>query len=277
MKAAIYTRVSTREQAVEGYSLDAQRSVLTEYCHRNNYEIYNIYSAEGISAKDITHRPALLQLLKDADNHCFGVILVWKLTRFSRNLADLTVTCEKLDKAGISLVSYSEAFDSKTPAGRMIRSMLGTVAQFEREITGENVSITLHERARKGKRTCNEILGYDLSGTDSFTINPKEAEYVNYVHDQYIVRKSLTEVTALAKEKGFHGKRGQEPTSWAIFKILTCPVYAGYNSFKGKLYKGNHEPIRTVQQYNKVQKILIRQGKLTGRNRKYKIRIIPEK
>lgn len=274
--AAIYTRVSTREQALEGYSLDAQERLLVEYCQSRKYKIYKIYSDEGISAKDIKHRPGMLSLLLDAKEKKFDLIIVWKLTRFSRSLSDLTVTCEMLDKLGICLVSYSEAFDSATPAGRMVRSMLGTVAQFEREVVGENVSMAMLERAKQGKRTCSEILGYDPLGKDSFSINPKEAIYVNFAHDNFLIYKNITEVSDLCVERGFRGKRGAIPSPQTIEVILTRPQYAGYNVFQGQIYKGNYEPIRTVKSFNKVQRIILRQGSLYGRHRKSKIYILPE-
>ena len=175
-KVAIYIRVSTAGQAEEGYSLDAQERLLTDYCRARKYEIYQIYRDEGISAKDIIHRPGMLSLLEDAEDKKFDMILVWKLTRFSRNLADLAVACDKLDKRGVALVSYSEAFDSCTPAGRMVRSMLGTVAQFEREVTSENTRLGMLERAEQGKRTCSFVLGYDRDGKESLKIKEDEAE-----------------------------------------------------------------------------------------------------
>lgn len=276
IRVAIYTRVSTREQAAEGYSLDAQERLLTEYCMARKYNIYKIYTDEGISAKDIKHRPGMLSLLEDAKEKKFEIILVWKLTRFSRSLSDLTAACEMLDKLGIALVSYSEAFDSYTPAGRMVRSMLGTVAQFEREVIAENVYMGMLERAKQGKRTCHEAIGYDLLGKDSFTINPKEAAYVNFVHDSYLIRKCINEVTNLAIESGFTGKRGQLPRPGSITKILTSPVMAGYNVFGGKVYKGNYESIRTVAQFNRVQRLMIRQGNIAGRARKHPLYILPE-
>lgn len=273
---AIYIRVSTREQAEEGYSLDAQERLLNDFCKAKKYNVYKIYSDEGISAKDIEHRPGMLQLLADASEKKFDVILVWKLTRFSRNMANLMTACEKLDKLGIGLVSYSEAFDSSTPAGRMVRSMLGTVAQFEREVTAENVYMGMLERAKQGKRTCHQVLGYDLFGKDSFKINPSEAEYVNFVHDEYLIRKNISEVTELSKDKGYRGKRGRIPSSQSTYIILTRPLYAGYNIFNGTLYKGDYEPIRTPQQFNKVQRRLIKQGKIVGQPRKHPLFIIPE-
>lgn len=274
--AAIYTRVSTREQAVEGYSLDAQERLLLDFCKVKKYDVYKIYSDEGISAKDIKHRPGMLHLIEDAKNRKFEIILVWKLTRFSRNMANLMTTCEMLDSIGISLTSYSEAFDSGTPAGRMVRSMLGTVAQFEREVTSENVYMAMLERAQQGRRTCHEVLGYDNLGKDSFTINPKEAEYVNFVHDQYLIRKSITEVTELSRLKGYKGKRGRIPCTQSTYIILTRPIYAGYNLFDGQLYKGNYESIRTPQQFNKVQRMLNKQGRHTGTQRTHPLYIVPD-
>lgn len=273
---AIYIRVSTTEQAQEGYSLDAQERLLTEYCKVHGYEIYKIYRDEGISAKDVTHRPGMLSLLDDAAENKFKIILVWKLTRFSRNLADLTSICEELDKKGIALVSYSEAFDSNTPAGRMVRSMLATVAQFEREVISENVRLGMLERAKQGKRTCSSVLGYDLSGTDSLKINEEEAERVRFIFDNYETRKSISEVKRLCNEKRLRGKRGRLLREQAILTILTRPVYAGWNLFKGEVYKGDYKAIIPIKQFNHVQRIIKQQGKITGRKRKGKIYILPE-
>lgn len=275
-KAAIYTRVSTREQALEGYSLDAQKRILLEYCTARKYQIYKIYTDEGISAKDIKHRPGMLSLLQDAKEGKFDIILVWKLTRFSRNIADLTATCEMLDKLGVALVSYSEAFDSYTPAGRMVRSMLGTVAQFEREVVSENVAMAALERARQGKRTCHYALGYEPDGKDTLKINEKEAEQVHFLFDTYEIRKSLTELSEICDRMGIHGKRGGKLKPWNIEKILTRPLYAGWNLFKGELYKGNHPVIIEIRQFNRVQRIIIRQGKILGAKRKRKLYILPE-
>lgn len=266
-RAAIYIRVSTLDQAREGYSLGAQERLLKKYCKFKKYDVYRVYADEGISAKDIKHRLAMQQLIADAKEKKFDIIIVWKLTRFSRNLADLTATCEILDKIGIALVSYSEAFESATPAGRMMRNVLGTVAQFEREVVGENVKLSMYERAEQKKRTCSSVLGYDLAGKDSLVINQKEAEYVRFVFQKYLERKNLSEVAALCREKGFRGKRGKMPTPWSISVILTRPIYCGYNLLNGKLYQGLHEPIISADQYNKVQGLLRKQGRKAGRYR----------
>lgn len=273
---AIYTRVSTREQALEGYSLDAQERLLVDYCKARKYQIYEIYTDKGISAKDIKHRPGLLSLLEDAKESKFNTILVWKLTRFSRNLSDLSTTCETLDKMGVSLVSYSEAFDSSTPAGRMVRSMLGTVAQFEREVIAENIAFGMLERAKQGKRTCSFVLGYDKDGKDSFKINLEESEIVHFVYDTYLIRKNVSEVAMICKEMKIVGKRGRILSTQSILNLLTHPVYAGYNVYKGQLYKAIHPAIISVKQFNRVQRLILRQGKIHGQPRKTKLFILPE-
>ncbi|MCD2493651.1 recombinase family protein [Lacrimispora sp. NSJ-141] len=265
--AALYVRVSTQEQAIEGYSLAAQERLLTDHCKQKRYEIYDIYRDEGISAKDIKHRPGMLRLLEDAKQKKFDTVLIWKLSRFSRSMPNLVTVCEELDRSNIMLVSYSEAFDSGTPAGRMVRSMLGTVAQFEREVTGENVILAMWERARRGKRTCSEVLGYDLDGKDGLKINDQEAEYVRFCFTAYLTYKCLSDVAKKAREAGYRGKRGKIPSPYSICTILSRPIYCGYNRFQGKLYKGNHKPLVSVDTYNRVQALLKRQGKTVGRHR----------
>lgn len=148
--------------------------------------------------------------------------------------------------------------------------IVGVFAQLERELTAERVSAALAERASQGKRTCSEILGYDLDGKDSFKINEKEAEYVRFCYKEYLLRKSLSEVAKEAEKRGFCGKRGKKPTAWSVEKILNRPQYCGYNLYLGNIYKGNHPAIVNVETFNKVASLLNRQGKTTGRNRKEK-------
>ena len=275
LRVAIYIRVSTLDQAREGYSLAAQEKTLREYCKLRRYEVYDLYADEGYSGKDIRHRDGMLRLLADAQERKFDIVLVWKLTRFSRRLSDLTRACEDLEANGIYLVSYTEAFDSKTPAGRMLRGVLGTVAQFEREVISENVILGMTERARQGKRTCTSVLGYDMSGSDTLIINEYEAGYVRFVFNTYLLTRNLIKTAEMARERGYRGKRGKAPTPYSVSVILTRPLYAGYNSFKGTVYKGGHPPIVSVGEFNRVQSILKRQGKFTGRGRKTQVMFLP--
>lgn len=264
---AIYIRVSTLDQAREGYSLDAQETALRKWCQDRGYKVYDLYADRGISGKDIDHRPDMLRLMRDAKAGHFNMVIFWALSRFTRSVQDLYSTMTRFQKWDVSMVSYTESFDTSTPMGRAMIGIVGVFAQLERELTGERVSAAMLARAQKGKRTCTEILGYDPKGKDSFIINEKEAEYVRFCFDKYLERKNLLEVAELCRERGYRGKRGGDPNAWSISVILTRPQYCGYNTYMGQVYKGNYEPIISVEQYNKVQRLLMRQGKMTGRSR----------
>ncbi len=265
VRVALYIRVSTLDQAREGFSLDAQEKALRKWCADRRYKIYELYADKGISGKDIDHRPDINRLLHDAEAGKFNMVLFWALSRFTRSVTDLYYTMERFKKWNVDMVSYTEQFDTSTPMGRAMIGIVGVFAQLERELTSERVSTAMAERASQGKRTCSEILGYDLDGKDSFKINEKEAEYVRFCFEEYLLRKSLSEVANEAKARGYKGKRGKSPTAYSIQKILTRPQYCGYNLFCGKIYKGNYTPIIDVKTYNRVALLLHRQGKSVGR------------
>lgn len=206
-RVAIYIRVSTLDQVREGYSLEAQEKILRKWCADRKYEIIYLYADKGISGKDIEHRPDMNRLLRDAEERQFDMVLFGALSRFTRSVSDLYSTMEKFQKWNVDMVSYTEAFDTFTPMGRAMVGIVGVFAQLERELTSERVSVAMAERASQGKRTCSEILGYDLAGKDSFKINQKEAEDVRFCFSEYLLRKIYQKlqvklINADSKEKG---------------------------------------------------------------------------
>jgi len=276
MRVAIYIRVSTLDQAREGYSLDAQEKTLRKWCADRKHVIHDLYADRGISGKDIDHRPDMLRLMRDAEGKNFDAVLFWALSRFTRSVCDLYDTMQKFQVLDISLVSYTEAFDTTTSMGRAMVGIIGVFAQLERELTGERVKAAMQERAEQGKRTCSEILGYDKNGKDSFSINPEEAEYVRFCFEKYLVYKSLSEVAQICREHGFKGKRGKLPTAYTVQVILTRPQYCGYNPYCGNIYKGDYQPIVSVDIFNRVQALLKKQGKISGRERIHILKTIQE-
>ena len=265
---AIYIRVSTAEQAKEGYSLPAQEKVLANFCKQKNYKIYKVYKEMGISAKDISHRPVFNEMLRDALTGKFSAIVVWKLSRFSRNLPDLTAVCEDLFKRNIYLISYSEKLDCTTPTGRLMLNILGTTAQFEREIIGENVALGLLERAEQGYPHLAQILGYDRIAKNKWVINPKEAEQVKFIYKNYMEIGCITKVSELCQSLSFAGKRGKPQSPSQIACILTRPFYAGYILHRGNIYKGHHDTIVDVDTFNVVQKMIEERGGKFGKSKK---------
>lgn len=273
---AIYIRVSTLDQAREGYSLEAQEQTLRKWCADHGYIVYDLYADRGISGKDIDHRPDMRRLMQDARSKKFDVILFWALSRFTRSVSDLYRTMETLQKLDIGMVSYTEQFDTTHPMGRAMIGIIGVFAQLERELTGERVKAAMLVRAEKGKRTCSQVLGYRVKGKDDLEIDLKEAEYVKFIFEKYLERKNLLEVADLARKAGYKGKRGGEPEAWKIDRILQNPIYAGYNIFGGQIFKGRHKPIIDAKMFNKVQRIRLAQGKVSGRKRKKPIVYVPE-
>lgn len=241
MKAAIYIRVSTVEQAEEGYSLAAQERSIRSHCQAKGYEVYGVYADRGISGKDIDHRPDMQRLLRDADERKFDIVVIWALSRFTRSVADLYQICERFQRLGIFLESCTEPFDTGTAMGRAMLGIMSVFAQMEREITGERVRAAMLERARQGKRTCSEVLGYDIDG-DSLKINAQEAEIVQYIFNRYLEYRNLSAVAELCRLKGYTGKHGCKPNAYTVRVILTRPIYAGYNLYSGQLFRGNHMP-----------------------------------
>ena len=273
-KAAIYIRVSSLDQVREGYSLEAQEKVLRKWCADKKYQLYDLYADRGISGRHADNRPEFARLLQDAKNKKFNIIVFWALSRFTRSVADLYITVEKLRNWSISIASYTESIDTSTPAGRAMLGVLGVFAQLESELIGERVMLGLSERAQQGKRTCNEILGYDKDGKDSWTINHKEAEYVRFCFKAYLKYRNLIAVARAARKLGFKGKRGAAPTPYHIMVIISNPAYCGYNRFNADIYKGIHQPIISITTFNRAQQILLAQGKLYGKSRKHKIKRI---
>ena len=142
MKTAIYVRVSTEDQAREGYSLEVQKEYLTNHAKQNSYEIYNIYQDDGIdgcSSGYTLDRPAFRRLLSDAKLKKFELVLVYKTDRFSRRLKDMLNVIDELEGLDIAFKSATEPFDTTTSAGKLMFQQLGSFAEFERNRIIERV------------------------------------------------------------------------------------------------------------------------------------------
>lgn len=279
---AIYCRVSTDEQAEFGYSIDEQKRLLEEWCKANDYIIYKCYSDRGISGKNIKDRPALKELLSDAKEGKFDMVISWKINRVSRKLEDVLKIVNILEKNNITFKSYSEPFETDTPAGRMQFQMMALIGEFERGTIAQNVKMGMIAKAKNGDWCGGRVLGYDLvpnnspeeekKGKNKLEINEKEAEIVRFIFNEYSKGKGYKAITNQINKLGYKTKKGNDFSVGSIRDILTNPVYIGeirYNvrqnwSEKRRRninpnpirVKGKHEAIIDRELWDKVQLIL---------------------
>ena len=255
-KVAIYVRVSTTSQLEEGYSIDEQKAKLTSYCDIKDWNIYEIYTDGGFSGSN-TERPALEQLIRDAERKKFDTVLVYKLDRLSRSQKDTLFLIEDIFiKNGIEFLSLQENFDTSTPFGKAMIGLLSVFAQLEREQIKERMQLGKLGRAKAGKSMMwgRTSYGYDYQKeTGSLIINPAQSLVVKYIFERYLDGRSITKLRDDLNE------RYPKEISWnyrAVRGILSNPVYCGYNQYKGQLFPGEHEPIISEDVYKRTQEEL---------------------
>lgn len=252
-KVAIYVRVSTTSQAEEGYSIEEQIDKLESYCKIKDWTVYKVYTDGGFSGSN-TERPALEKLIKDANKKKFDTVLVYKLDRLSRSQKDTLFLIEDVFiKNGIEFLSLQENFDTSTPFGKAMIGLLSVFAQLEREQIKERMQLGKLGRAKSGKSMMWAITSYGYEyhkDTGTVTINPAQAVAVKFIFESYLGGRSITKLRDDLNEKF------PKEIAWnyrAVRTILDNPVYCGYNQYKGEIYKGNHEPIISKEDYDKTQ------------------------
>lgn len=253
MKVAIYTRVSTIEQAEEGYSISEQQDKLKKYCDIKDWKVARVYTDPGFSGSN-TNRPSLQQLISDCKNNMFDAVLVYKLDRLSRSQKDTLYLIEDVfNKNGVGFISLSENFDTSTAFGKAMIGILSVFAQLEREQITERMTLGRVGRAKAGKAMswANCPFGYTIE-KEIYEIDPFRAEIVKRIYRDYLAGVSITKITQNLNEEGHVGKN----INWVyqtVKQILKNIVYTGYIKYKGEIYPGLHKPIVSMSDYKKVQ------------------------
>lgn len=258
IKVYTYTRVSTTMQ-IDGYSLDAQKSRMKAYAEFNDYEIVHEYEDAGKSGKSIEGRIQFNQMLEDIKAGKDGVsyVLVFKLSRFGRNAADVLSTLQVMQDFGVNLICVEDGIDSSKDAGKLMISVLSAVAEIERENIRVQTMEGRIQKAREGKWNGGfPPYGYKLEKGFLY-INEEEAEAIRIIFDQYV----HTDIGAngLAKYLEQHGIRkiqrqnGKNPLFDAalIRRILKNPVYCGkisYGRRRTEKVHGTRNEYRQVEQ-----------------------------
>lgn len=170
-----YVRVSTADQATDGVSLAVQRQRIEAHCVAGGLDLLAVHADEGISGKDVHHRPGLQAALADACGHK-AALVVYSLSRMARSTRDTLAIAERLQRADADLVSMSEKLDTTSAAGKMMFRMLAILAEFERDLVSERTSAAMAHKRAKGERISGRIpYGYDLH-EDGIQLLPNATE-----------------------------------------------------------------------------------------------------
>lgn len=174
-KAIGYVRVSTDEQAAEGYSLAAQRAKLEQYTSLHDMSLMTVCSDEGLSGKRCDNRPGLQHALDALKSGTAEALIVLKLDRLSRSTRDVLDLVERSARENWAVHSISEKLDTSSAAGRFVVTILAALAQMEREQIGERTSAAMSHMKRQGLRVGSIPFGFDL-GQDGRTLVPNKRE-----------------------------------------------------------------------------------------------------
>lgn len=258
MKTAIYIRVSTDEQAKEGFSIAAQKERLTAYAYSQEWDIVDYYVDDGYSAKD-TVRPHLQRLISDVKEKKIDVVLVHKLDRFTRSVKDLYILLDEFDRHKCGFRSAQEQFDTTTSMGRAMMGMLGIFAQWERETIAERVYIGMEQKHLSGKRNgAIAPKGYDL--VEGLLVKNEEAPFIQRLFKMYQEHQGVMTMCRKLNNEGhnFHYK--------TLHYILSNPIYCGRIRWNYRtngnltgneiIVDGDHEAIISKEDFDHVQALM---------------------
>ena len=263
---AVYMRVSTEDQAKEGFSINAQKEKLTKYAEANDWDIYDYYIDDGVSGKNTKDRLEVTRLISDVKSGKIKNVLVYKLDRLTRNVADLITLINLFESHNCSFSSQTEKIDTSNAVGRMFVKMLGIFAEFERENLAERVAFGYEQKTREGNYTnTNGVYGYDYIVGQGLEVNEDEKQIVQNIYEFYLSGDSMLFICKKLNNNNIPTKRGGKWASSTIRSILTNPLYIGNirysvksnNKLKQFETKGkNIESILDKKLWNNVQEMI---------------------
>src|SRR6266702_1178923 len=283
IRCAIYTRKSSEEGLEQSFnSLHAQREACEAYIASQRHEGWHALSSKyddgGFSGGKI-ERPGLKQLLEDIGAGKVNTVVVYKVDRLTRSLADFAKIIEQFDSQQVSFVSVTQQFNTTTSMGRLTLNVLLSFAQFEREVTGERIRDKIAASKRKGMWMGGMVpLGYDLKDR-KLLVNKRESATVHEIFEQYLRlgcvsklkdyldQSSTRSKTRISREGRKSG--GQKFSRGALYELLRNHIYVGEISHKGQMHRGEHAAIVERELFEKVQQKLTenRQGDLRRKTR----------
>ena len=270
MRCAIYTRKSSEEGLDQDFnSLDAQHEACAAYVASQRHEGWKLiadrYDDGGVSGGTL-ERAGLQRLLADIEAGRIDMIVVYKIDRLTRSLSDFARLIDRLEAAGCSFVSVTQAFNTSSSMGRLTLNVLLSFAQFEREVTAERIRDKLAASKKKGMWMGGVVpLGYNAKER-ALHINAEEAALVHEIFSLYRTHRSVARVETILAERRVRTKRhsfasgrtrgGVSFTRGAIHHLISNPIYIGKIRHKEQLHEGLHDAIIEPDLWDDVQKTL---------------------
>lgn len=265
-----YVRVSTDEQAQEGFSIGAQRERITDFARSQGWVIAEWYIEEGRSAKDMD-RPELARLR--ADLRPGEIVVVYRLDRLTRSVLDLHTLLREWEAGKVGFRSVTEVYDTTSAMGRLFLTLVAAMAQWERENLAERVKMGMLQMVREGKWYGGPVpFGY-LYDRDAGRLipHPEHAPLVRQIYRWYVEGLGTRAIAVRMNETGLRTNQGAAWAPYTIYHILRSQVYLGHTTWnkKGKggplLIENTHEPIVSAELHQAVQNALARHKGLSPR------------
>jgi len=251
---AIYIRVSTEEQADEGYSLEAQEERLRAYCEAQGWDVADLYADRGHTGRKISTRSEYKRMMDEREK--WDMILVMKMDRIHRNSRNFIGMMDDLEKWGKKFTSMQEELDTSSAIGRFVVDMIQRIAQLESEQIGERTYVGMEQKAATGGILgFNPPYGYGIEENDLVT-REDEAAVVRSIFDSYLSGMTMEAIACGLNESGRLTRQKRGWTVWSISRLLHNPAYAGYRRWDKVVVRSKHPPIIPLEKFLGVQELI---------------------
>lgn len=255
-RAALYARVSTDEQAQEGYSLDAQLDVMRAYCDIHELEIAGEYVDDGYSGTNI-RRNAYNFMFSPDERKKWDVLIVMKMDRIHRNSRNFMDMMQDLNRHKQQFISTYDRIDTSTAVGRFAMDMIQRIAQLESEQIGERTYMGMREKAESfaGILGFNAPFGYSFED-GKLVIIEDEAAIVREIYNRYQNGSTMDEIAFYLNTNHLLTKNNNPWNKYNLRTVLHNPTYAGYLHWEEIIWKADHEPIIDPEFFNEIQLLI---------------------
>ena len=260
-RAAVYIRYSSENQR-DGYSVEYQLDECKKYIDEHGFSFEKAYIDEAVSGKSTNNRDAFFSLLSDVKNGLYDVVIVYKYSRFARNLMEATLYRQQIEKHGAKLISAMERIDDSTPEGRMMRNIIMTMDEYYSDNLSTFVQSSMYTAAKQGKYLGGiPPYGFQISENGEFVENKAEADIVRRVFDLRAAGAFPADILRIFHAEGVRGRNGKPFTQQLLNKIFRSEKYIGTYKYAVKGYDPVYIPnafpaIVEREKWDKVQHII---------------------